>query len=128
MNMVASIGLIVAGIIHVLPVTGVLGPEHLSRLYGVHLEDRSIILLMQHRAVLFALLGALLVAAAFVPGLRPAALVAGLVSIVAFLVLAGAPSSNSSSIIRVIIADWIALVALLPALAVTIQQGFGGDG
>jgi hypothetical protein len=45
---------------------------------------------MRHRAVLFGLLGAFLIAAAFLPSLQLAALVAGFASVVSFLYLSAA--------------------------------------
>lgn len=122
MNIIAAAGLIAAGVIHLIPVTGVLGSQRLSALYGIEIEEPVMVLLLQHRAVLFGLLGALLVASAFVPALRPAALVGGLVSIVAFLLLAGISGSQGPAITRVVRADWIALAALFPAIILMIQQ------
>ncbi len=62
--------LIVVGIIHLLPASGVLGAERLTSLYGVSLGEPGLVLLMRHRAILFALLGLFLVLAAFKPSLQ----------------------------------------------------------
>lgn len=104
-----------AGIIHLLPVSGVLGAEKLAALYGIAADDAGLVLLLRHRAVLFGLLGLLLVAAAFRPALQNLALGAGLVSVVSFLLLAGAPGQYGAGIGRVISADIVALVLLLIA-------------
>ena len=103
------------GLIHLLPLAGVLGAESLARLYALPFEDPSLQILMRHRAVLFGLLGALLVAAAFRPALRPLAFMAGLASVLSFLVLAGAVGGYNAALARVVAADWIALACLLPA-------------
>ncbi|RIA21360.1 hypothetical protein DFO61_3783 [Ectopseudomonas oleovorans] len=114
--------LLVAGIIHLLPVAGVLGGERLNALYGIALDEPNLQILMRHRAVLFGLLGALLVAAAFIPTLRSLALLGGLVSVLAFLLLSwGAPVYNEA-LRRVVIADWIALACLLPALVLHLRS------
>lgn len=106
-----------AGIIHLLPLSGVLGTEKLAALYGIAVDDAGLVLLLRHRAVLFGLLGLLLVAAAFRPALHNLALGAGLVSVVSFLLLAGAPGQYGTGIGRVINADIVALVLLLIAAA-----------
>lgn len=122
MNIIVIAGLIVAGLIHIVPITGILGADRLSALYDVRIEDSSLVMLMQHRAVLFGLLGALLIAAAFLPSLRPAAVIGGVLSIVSFLVLAAMMNDRSAAITRIVYADWIALAALLPVIVVLVQQ------
>ncbi|MBL8525513.1 MAG: phosphopantetheine adenylyltransferase [Betaproteobacteria bacterium] len=117
MKTIIAAGLIVAGIIHLLPLSGVLGAERLATLYGIPFTDANLAILMRHRAVLFGLLGALLVAAAFKPSLQPIALIAGLISVVSFLWLASAYDKINPAIERIVIADWIALGCLLVSTA-----------
>ena len=64
MNKLITILLLVVGIIHLMPLLGVLGGDRLNSLYGLSLDEPNLQILMRHRAVLFGLLGALLVAAA----------------------------------------------------------------
>ncbi|MCY1313017.1 hypothetical protein D9M70_635000 [compost metagenome] len=66
--------------------------------------------------MLFGLLGALLVYAAFRPALQPIALFGGLVSVLGFLVLAWSSPGYNEALRRVVIADWVALACLLTAL------------
>jgi hypothetical protein len=113
MRHLVSLGLILAGIIHLLPVSGVVGAERLAALYGTPFSDPNLIILMRHRAVLFGLLGLFLVISAFKPTLQPAALVAGLASVVSFLVLAWSVGGYNAQIHRVVVADLVALVALV---------------
>ncbi|MDG1581219.1 phosphopantetheine adenylyltransferase [Pseudomonas sp. GOM6] len=108
--------LLVAGIIHLLPLIGVLGGDRLNALYGLALDEPNLQILMRHRAVLFGLLGTLLVAAAFVPGLRGLALLGGLISVVSFLLLAWSAPLYNEALRRVVVADWVALACLLLAL------------
>ena len=109
--------LILAGIIHLLPLAGVLGAERLAALYGLSFQEPNLLLLMRSRAVLFGLLGALLVYAALRPALQPIALFGGLVSVLSFLCLAWSSPGYNAALGRVVIADWVALAALLLALA-----------
>lgn len=113
MRYVVSGSLLVAGIIHLLPLTGVVGARRLEALYGVAFDDPTTLLLMRHHAVLFGLLGCLLVYAAFRPDLRTVAFALGLGSVVPFIVLAGYDGwSFSREIHLVVLADWIALLVL----------------
>ena len=80
--------LLVAGVIHLLPLTGVLGWTHLQRLYGLGASTPDLELLLRHRAVLFGLLGAFLISAAFRPALQTIALAAALISVGSFVALA----------------------------------------
>ena len=107
--------LVIAGIMHFLPLAGVLGASHLASLYGVKIEDSNLLILMRHRAVLFALLGAFLTYAAFKPSFHAVAILGGLVSAAAFLWLALTTSDYNASMTKVVYADIIAIVCLLIA-------------
>lgn len=103
--------LLAVGVIHVLPLPGVLGSARLAALYGLSVQDPDLLLLLRHRAVLFGLLGAFILVAAFRPALQATALAAGWVSVVSFLALA-APESARPEIARVVRVDRIALACL----------------
>ena len=121
MNGIIAACLTLAGIIHLLPLPGVLGAGRLTRLYGVAADDPNLGILLQHRAVLFGLLGALLVAAAFRPELRAIALIAGLLSTVSFLVIAWSVGGYNAQIARVVAADIVAVVLLLVAASIELR-------
>ena len=104
--------LVLVGIIHLLPVSGVLGSERLTALYGVSLSDPNLLILMRHRAVLFGLLGLFMVYAAFRPSLQPLAFLAGFLSVASFMVIAWSVGGYNESIRKVVIADVVAIVAL----------------
>lgn len=123
MRHLTSVCLLIAALIHLLPVSGVLGTERLAALYGLVIEEANLQILMRHRAVLFGIVGGLLLAAVFVPGLRVAALVAGLVSVLSFLVLAWQVGGANAQIARVVMADWIALAALAIGLGTEFMAG-----
>ena len=84
----AQIGLIIAGIMNVLPLAGALGADQLRSLYGLASITPDLEILLRHRAILFGLVGSLLIAAAFVPGLQLAALLIGGASMASFIVIA----------------------------------------
>lgn len=115
-NIVIAGILLLVGLIHIIPFVGVLGPERLHNLYKIDLGDPNLILLMRHRAVLFALAGGVLVLAAWRSEWQGLALIAGIVSTASFIALAGAEAYNSA-IRRVILIDWVALVGLIVGAA-----------
>lgn len=107
---------ILAGLIKVTPVIGVLGAERLQGLYQMPFEGADLLLMMRHRAVLFGVVGGLLLVAAFRPALRSLAGTIGLVSVVSFLVLALPLQEHSAALQRVFWADAVAGMALVLAL------------
>jgi hypothetical protein len=112
--------LVIVGIIHLLPVSGVLGPERLSILYGVSINETNIEILMRHRAVLFGLLGAFLIYAAFKPALQSLALIAGFISVISFIAIAWSAGDYNDSVRKVVWADIVAIVALTIASVIYI--------
>ena len=116
MSVVAAVALFLAGAIHLVPVIGVAGPAHVSRMYDVRVDGPDLAVLLVHRAVLFGLLGALLITAAWVDDLRPYAIGAGLVSDVAFLAIVRANPGINAAMQRVVRADVVSVVLLLIAL------------
>lgn len=113
MRHLVSAMLVVVGVIHLLPLSGVLGSERLAALYGLSFNEPSLAILMRHRAVLFGLLGLFLCFAAFRPAWQTIAFVAGFVSVVSFLGLARSIGGYNALVARVIMADIVAMVCLI---------------
>lgn len=107
--------LVLAGLVHLLPLPGVLGADTLAALYGTPIAERNLAILMRHRAILFGILGMLLLAAALDPALRSAAILAGLVSTVSFLILAWGDGGYNAQLARVVWVDVLTLACLLVA-------------
>lgn len=118
LNRITIACLTLAGVIHLLPLPGILGAGQLTRLYGVSADDPNVGILLQHRAVLFGLLGVLLIAAAFRPDLRAVALIAGIVSAVSFLVIAWGIGGYNAQVARVVVADLLAVTLLVVAAGI----------
>lgn len=113
--------LLIAGLIHLLPLPGALGVDRLAALYGLPgrpFDDPNLVILMRHRAVLFGLLGSFLVLAAFRPALQGIAFVAGFVSVLSFLWLAWSVGGHNAQIGRVVTADIVALACLVAGAVV----------
>jgi len=113
MRLLVSAMLVVVGVIHLLPLSGVLGSARLGALYGVPIDGPNLEILMRHRAVLFGLLGSFLVYAAFKPPLQGVALTAGFVSVVSFIFLAWSVGGYNAQLSTVFKADLVALACLV---------------
>ncbi len=113
MAYLVSAMLVIVAIIHLLPVSGVLGGERLMTLYGLSVTGPDLEILLRHRAVLFGLLGLFFLAAAFKPALQGMAFAGGFVSVLSFLYLATSVSGYNAQIGRVFTADLVALVCLV---------------
>jgi hypothetical protein len=118
MRWTISAVLLLVGVLHLLPLVGVVSRAQLMRLYGVEVDTPTLELLLRHRAVLFGLLGAFLLVAAFRVPLQWAALVAAAVSVGSFLLLAWlVPGVQSHPAIALVVRlDWIALALVLIAM------------
>jgi hypothetical protein len=116
MKYVSIVALLVAGIIHLLPVPGFMGVSTLARLYGIEVNDPNTAILLQHRALLFGVLGVLMLSAIALPWLRVTALTVALFSAASFIVVAMAVGGYNTAIGRVVVADVVASVLLAAGL------------
>jgi hypothetical protein len=117
------LGFAVAGVIHLLPLVGLLGRSTLERGYGVDLgQGNDLTILMQHRALLFGLLAAACWAAVFVPGWRLPVGLGALVSMLGFVLIA-ALQTHGAPIAKIM---WIDLgAALLLGLCLVLHARTG---
>jgi hypothetical protein len=102
--------LVLVALIHLPPLLGVLGAAHMESAYGVPIADPNLAVLMRHRAVLFGLVGSLMLAAVFVPSLRAAALLISLLSAGSFVLLAWSSAGLNANLGRVAMVDVAAVV------------------
>lgn len=117
MRHASTFALLIAGIIHLLPLPGVLGVASLSRLYGIAPGDPDSAILLQHRALMFGALGALMLIAIGLPALRIPALALGLFSAASFIVVALWVGHYNAASGRVVVADIVPTALLIAGLA-----------
>lgn len=115
MKILWTVLVLVAAAINLAPVMGAASAERMTALYGVGLGDPNLEILMRHRAVLFGLVGGLLLVAAFHPPLHATAYTVGFVSMISFLVIAWLVGGYSAQIQRVMLIDLVGIVALAGA-------------
>jgi hypothetical protein len=122
-----ALAMLVVAAIHLMPLAGLAGDAMLERLYGIAVDDDGLRLLLRHRALLFGLLGVLVLVAIARPSLRDAALSGAWISCAGFLLLAWPVDSLSAPLQRVFLADVIALAALIVATALHLRRRGGHD-
>jgi hypothetical protein len=107
--------LIAVGIVNAFPLVGAIVPDVLSSLYGIPVNDPNLLVLLRHRAVLFGLLGGLMIIAAFDSSLYNIATLGGLISMLAYVFIVWQTGDYNSNIRQVMIVDIVASVVLLVA-------------
>jgi hypothetical protein len=117
MRRVMQVALIVAGLIHFLPVTGVIGAERLTSMYAIPFTDPNLLILMRHRAVMLGLLGGFVLYGAFRPAMQVPAIALGTVSLASIVGLAWSTGGYNQALSRVVLADSIAVLCFLLAAA-----------
>ena len=122
MNKFVTVSLIVVGLINFLPVIGLLGVKKLEATYKISLASNDLIILMQHRALLFGLLGGFILYSVFVPLYQNAAIVMAAVSMIGFAALVHVLGSANSAILKVLYVDYVGIFFL--ALAIILKYGF----
>ena len=115
MQYAVTILILLASLVNLAPVTGLISAARLESLYGIPFADPDLVVLMRHRAVLFGIVGGLLLVSAFHPPLRPAATVSGLVSMLSFVVIVFFAAEANEALKRIAWIDVGATVALVAA-------------
>jgi hypothetical protein len=113
MEWIMRFTLISVGLVNVFPVIAAFNPNLLNSLYGVDVSDPNLLILLQHRAVLFGIMGGFMIMAAFDSALHNAAFVMGMVSMLAYVVIAWIIRDYNAAIQRVIMIDLVASAVLL---------------
>lgn len=109
---IVTFSLLFVGVIHFLPVVGVLGGNRLASLYGIQNLSPDLEILLRHRSFFFGIIGGFFCYAAFKPPLQISAFTIATLSVLSFLVIAMLSEPHNASIRRVVVADWIALAAI----------------
>jgi len=87
MELVFRFILFLAGLVNVLPAALAFLPQRIAKAYGIEVPDVNYELLLRHRAVLFGLVGGLMIYSALTKKHYEVASLIGLVSMISFIVL-----------------------------------------
>ncbi|MCB1199250.1 MAG: hypothetical protein KDK41_01290 [Leptospiraceae bacterium] len=106
--------LAIAAIINLLPAILAFLPKKISTSYGVEVPDANYELLLRHRAVLFAIIGGVMVYSFISRTVYDLAAIIGLVSMVSFLILWKLVDGKiNSKLLKVVKIDVIGILVLL---------------
>ena len=112
---------LIAGLINFVPLAGVTGDALLQSSYGIEIASPDLSLLLRHRAVLFGIVGGLLLVAAFKPSLRTVASVCGMISMASFAILYGTIGPEAPQLKGVLRADIVGIVVLGAAIFLNLR-------
>lgn len=112
LDLLVAIVLFVVGLVNLLPLAGVLSSRALAEAYGIDEPSGDLALLLRHRAVLFGIVGGILLTSVFVPPLQLTAIVVGYISMASFVLLAVMEKSIGQKLVRVKNIDIAAIVLL----------------
>ena len=99
------ISLVISGVVNLLPSTLALFPNRLRSSYGLNFDDPNALFILQHRAVLFGIIGCILLLSAGLREFYFGAIVIGLISMVSFVILYFANGINNSAKLKKVM--WI---------------------
>jgi len=101
--------LILVGLINFFPVLGVVSAGQLAGFYDVSINDSNLLILLKHRALLFGLVGGLMLYSAFRPEVRTVAIVMGLTSMLGFVFFTMQSGEYNESLKQVMLIDIFAI-------------------
>jgi len=114
MELVFRICLFISGIINFLPTIIAFVPSKITEAYGVEIQDHNFELLIRHRAVLFGIVGGIMIISAISKKNYSLSVTIGLVSMISFLVLIMISSREiNQALIKVMWIDVVGIVILL---------------
>jgi hypothetical protein len=109
---VARAILVAVGLVHLAPTAVALSVERTRTAYGVVVSGADLAVLLRHRAVLLALVGAGFIAGAFFPSVRVTTICAGVISMATFVAIAATSGQLNRQNRRVMWIDVAALAAI----------------
>lgn len=121
-NKLLTLSLLIVGIINFLPIVGILGIKSLESAYQVKITSSDLLILMQHRALLFGLLGGFIIFSCFNSQYQGAAMLMAAISMIAYAALVHITGTDNQAILNVLYIDYTGLFFL--ALAAISKYGF----
>ena len=114
MELIFRICLFITGIINILPSFLAFLPDRISTAYGIEVPDANYELLLRHRAVLFAIIGGIMIYSALTKKNYSLAVLIGLVSMISFVLLYLLMDGEiSPELLKVMKIDIVGIIILL---------------
>lgn len=112
LDKIASIILVLVGIINILPIMVFFSPKQTERLYGLTLEGETLEILIRHRGVLLSIVGIALIVVAAKPEFRMFAISLAFISKIVFIFLTLTTNNYATQLKQVALIDVGAMVLL----------------
>jgi len=113
METIFRILLFITGGINVLPSILAFSPDKLSKSYGIEIPDVNFELLLRHRAVLFGIVGGILIYSAISKKHYSISVIVGLTSMVSFIVLYFLMNGINAELQKIMQIDFVAVLILI---------------
>jgi hypothetical protein len=113
--------MILVGLVNIAPVIGLVSVGQLNSMYGINIGDANLQILMLHRALMFGLLGGLVLYSAFRPAWQPVTMSLAFISMAGFIAIALLTAGYNEQLAGVMAIDAVALVLLLVALGLRLS-------
>jgi len=113
METVFRISLFIAGGINILPSILAFLPEKFSKSYGIEIPNMNFELLLRHRAILFGIIGGVMIYSAISKKHYSISVAIGLISMVSFIILYFLINGINSDLEKVMKIDLVAVLILL---------------
>ncbi len=114
MELIFRICLFISGVINFVPSVLAFLPNKISTSYGIEIPDSNFELLLRHRAILFGIVGGIMIYAAISKRHYNLATLIGFVSMISFLILYGLITGEiNAELKKVMTMDVVGIVVLL---------------
>ena len=118
MAVLASILLLVVGVINFLPVLGVTSADRLAAVYGIDVFGNDLVIVLKHRALMFGAVGGFIIYSVFFPQHRPPAMAMAAIVMIGYAVLMFAVGNYNAELYRILLVNGVGIACLLAAVAI----------
>lgn len=116
MNKIYLSLLFLVGVINFLPIIGVLSIDKINQAYGLNVTDNNLAILLQHRALLFGLIGGFIFYSIFNPQHQVAAIILAAISMLGYLYFSWSIGGSNQALLKIAQIDIVGIVLLLIAV------------
>ena len=118
MSKIYLILLFLVGVINFVPIIGLLSLDKINQTYGLSVVDNNLAILLRHRALIFGLIGGLILYSVFNTQYQGVAIVIAAISMVGYLLLFGSVGGANQELLKAAKIDIVGIVLLALAIGI----------
>ena len=118
MSKIYLILLFLVGVINFVPIIGLISLDKINQTYGLSVVDNNLAILLRHRALIFGLIGGLILYSVFNTQYQGVAIVIAAISMVGYLLLFGSVGGANQELLKVAKIDIVGIVLLGLAIGI----------